>query len=118
MTVTDEPPEEKLYGAAELLDMVLAAYGKGLIDGRSDSQRRLRHDHDNTTLFQAARIQAEVRAMKQQAARQYESRGYPHGYNYRGGPVDWVSGLPAGSGCAWYRKYRSSETYELAGGPQ
>lgn len=28
------------------------------------------------------------------------------GYRYRGGPVDWHTGLPVGSACAWLRRQR------------
>lgn len=118
MTVTDDPPDEKLYTAAELLETVLAAYEKGLTEGAAAAGRARWADPAVAGSFRAERIRIEITAMKERAAVRYLSRCYPEGYDYRGGPVDWESGLPAGSGCAYLRNLRSVSAYELAGGEQ
>jgi hypothetical protein len=40
--------------------------------------------------------------------------GRPPRYRYRGGPVDWETGLPAGSACAWLRRTRIARDKETA----
>ncbi len=112
MKVTDDPPEVKLYTAAELLEMVLAAYERGLVDAHIHNSRNRWHGEPADRLREARRI-SETRAMKERAAARYRTYSYPDGYDYRGGPVNWETGLPQGSGCAWLRIRRR---YELAGG--
>lgn len=43
--------------------------------------------------------------MKHSADDMNRKLGRPHGYSYRGGPVDWETGLPARSACAWLRNH-------------
>jgi hypothetical protein len=104
------------YSSAEMLEVALAAYEQGYLDAMSQAGRQ--RWHVDAERFRAARIQTEVRAMKANAARQHTVRGYPGGYDYRGGPVDFETGLPAGSGCAWLRHQRMARNYRLAGGEQ
>ncbi|WP_250029861.1 hypothetical protein [Paractinoplanes maris] len=112
MTVTDDPPGEKLFTAAELLEMVLAAYERGLTDAATQAGRDF-WQSDAADRFRAARQITDARAMKERSAARYAAYNYPDGYDYRGGAVDWHTGLPQRSGCAWLRKQR---TYALAGG--
>lgn len=96
--------------------MVLAAYERGYAAG----QARAGREHWNSPAvrepLRAERIATERRIMKERAVRQYRERGYPQGYDYRGGPVSWDSGLPEGSGCAWLRFRNRHLAYGLAGG--
>lgn len=61
----------------------------------------------------AARVSHEQRVAQriaeadQCAARVNTELGRPPGYQYRGGPVDWHTGMPAGSACAWVRASRT-----------
>lgn len=47
------------------------------------------------------------------AAAENIAAGRHPAYRYRGGPVDWETGLPAGSACAWLRAKRRRDA-ELA----
>lgn len=114
LTVTDDPPEEKQFTADELLEMVLAAYERGLTDARAEQTRDFWHSPAVEQIKKARQL-SEARTMKHRARARYEARGYPYGYDYRGGPVNWETGLPQGSGCAWLRVQRM---FDLAGGEQ
>lgn len=52
----------------------------------------------------AVRVATELRDMAASAGRVAEELGRPAGYRYQGGPVDWETGLPAGSPCAAARR--------------
>ncbi len=55
----------------------------------------------------AAKVAARIAEMAAQAAAGYARLGYPAGYEYRGGPVDYQASLPVGSACAWLRRTRA-----------
>lgn len=116
MTVTDEPAEEKLYTAADLLDIVLAAYERGLADGHTSRRREHWRDPDVLAEFRRGRMRAETIEMKWRSDVRHTIYGYPDGYEYRGGPVDWWTGMPENSACAWIRRQRRKVSYDLAGG--
>lgn len=118
LTVTDEPTEEKLYSAAELLDIVLAAYERGIKDGYTNRRREYWREPGILAAFRHARMRTEATAMRRRSDVRHTIYGYPEGYDYRGGPVDWTTGMPAGSGCAWLRRQRLRQELALAGGPQ
>ncbi len=54
----------------------------------------------------ANRLQARLDQMAEARDRMNANLGRPPGWDYRGGPVDWETGLPAGSACAWLRRTR------------
>lgn len=110
--------ETPVYTAAEVLQVALAAYQRGLDDATSQAGRNRWSNNASAAAYRAARIQDEVALMKAVATSGYLSRGYPNGYDYKGGPVDFETGLPAGSGCAWLRHQRARTGYDLAGGDQ
>jgi hypothetical protein len=58
------------------------------------------------------RLAAEHAQMRTTADRIAGELGHPRGYRYAGGPVDWTSGLPADSACAWYR-WKSARLAQL-----
>lgn len=49
------------------------------------------------------RIRRELQEATERAQELARQMGRPEGYTYRGGAVDWETGLPAGSACAWLR---------------
>lgn len=99
---------EPIYTAADLLDVVLAAYERGRHDAIADLNRTRWNNADLTARFRQARHTAEISAMKRAADARYRERGLPDGYQYRGGPVDWETGFPLGSGCAWLRRRKQN----------
>jgi hypothetical protein len=111
-----EQQEDAMYTSAEVLEAVLAAYECGYNAGRAQARREHWNSTATTTPLRLARASADSAAMWRRARATYEARGLPAGYNYRGGPVDWITGMPEGSGCAWLRRMRMTSTYELAGG--
>lgn len=114
----DVPPECRLYTAAEVLEVALEGYRRGLVEGRIRAGQDRWRDPVLVDSFRAARIRTETLFMKQGASRRYDSYGYPAGYDYRGGPVDWDTGLPDPSGCAYLRFLRTRGSYGLAWGTQ
>jgi hypothetical protein len=54
------------------------------------------------------RIAAEHTTMRAAADQVAAELGRPIGYTYRGGPVDWDTGMPAGSACAWLRRHHAT----------
>lgn len=110
------PPEIGTYTAAEVLDVALAAYQRGRDDAASQAGRDEWAREQVVAAFRSARIAAELTGMRDAAASRYLTRGYPAGYDYKGGPVDYETGMPAGSGCAWLRRQRIATAYMLAGG--
>jgi hypothetical protein len=100
----DIPPDEPYFTAAEVLDAVLAAYERGLTDGQAQAGRDRWNDPAILEPFRQQRINREIAEMKLRAEVRYLGRQLPAGYDYKGGPVDWATGMPAGSGCAWLRR--------------
>ncbi len=97
-----------IYTAADMLEAVLAAYERGRHDAIADQNRNHWNNPDVATRLRRARHCAEVDAMKRVADARYVERGLPDGYQYRGGPVDWETGFPLGSGCAWLRRRKQN----------
>lgn len=58
----------------------------------------------------AEQVAARVAEFEECAAAGYRRMGYQAGYEYRGGPVDFETGLPARSVCAWARRYARAPT--------
>ena len=112
----DIDPERRLYTAAEVLEIAIEGYRRGLTDGRAEASRDRWRNLVVVDSFRAARIRTEVHAMKERSGRLHTSYGYPAGYEYRGGFVDWETGLPEGSGCAWLRAQHAKTAYGLVGG--
>jgi hypothetical protein len=116
--VSPPPDTEATYTAAELLEVVLAAYERGLNDAASQDGRDHWNRPELIAGFREQRKAAEIRAMRERAASRYLVRGLTDGYDYKGGPVDFETGMPLGSACAWLRRQRARPAYELAGGDQ
>jgi hypothetical protein len=96
--------DPRIYTAADMLDAVLAAYERGRLDAITDLNRNHWNNPDVAATLRAGRRAAESVFMKQDADARYRQRGLPAGYQYRGGAVDWETGFPLGSGCAWLRR--------------
>lgn len=118
---SDWPPD-----VLDLLDEVRAeAYAAGQLDalrGFAREHARLELLGENWRERAVADHRALVQARRAAAHERYEARivadniaaaRHP-GYRYRGGPVDFESGLPAGSACAWLRNKRLREAEEGA----
>lgn len=100
---------------AKALELARAdAYARG----RLDELRAVAEEHARLELLGpnwrqqavADHLAAERKRTAMFTARAEERRiadnvaaGRHPGYRYRGGPVDWHTGLPAGSACAWLR---------------
>lgn len=93
---------------AQVLEVALAAYEHGLMVALAQAGRDHWNDPELHARLRAQRIAADRARMKACAQRQYRQRGLPAGYDYRGGPVDWVTGMPAGSACGWLRRTQRS----------
>jgi hypothetical protein len=100
--------ESRSYTPAQLLEVALAAYERGLLVALSQAGRDQWNDPELHARLRAQRIAADTARMKACARRQYRQRGLPAGYDYRGGPVDWATGMPAGSACGWLRRTQRS----------
>jgi hypothetical protein len=59
------------------------------------------------------RLEREEHAAEVETAWNIQIGRHP-GHRYRGGAVDWESGLPAGSACAWLRNKRLREVEQMA----
>jgi hypothetical protein len=99
---------EPIYTAADMLDAVLAAYERGRLDAITELNRNHWNHPDTVSRARHARRAVETAALKRTADQQYRQRGLPAGYRYTGGPVDWDTGMPLGSGCAWLRRKRQN----------
>jgi hypothetical protein len=110
------PSEGGTYTAAVVLYVAMAAYQRGRDDAASQAGRDQWRREEVVSAFRAARLSAEISWMRDKAQSRYLARGYPDGYDYKGGPVDWETGLPAGSACAWLRRQRRRTQFELASG--
>lgn len=93
---------------------VAAAHHRGYRQAVHDiATRAVQLDHLDGHLWQAARLDAAQRLaarlaqMEAACTRLAQQMGRPAGWNYRGGTVDWNTGLPEGSACAWLRRRRS-----------
>jgi hypothetical protein len=106
--VNDHP--HRLYTADEVLDLALAAYKRGRFDGDILEARASWSDHREPHLTREQRVAARLAEMESGHAALNRELGRPNGYRYRGGPVDWETGLPAGSPCAWLRRQRAPVT--------
>lgn len=100
--------ELPVYTAADMLDVVLAAYERGRHDAIADLNRNHWNSPDVASRLRQARQTAESADMKRVADSRYRQRGLPDGYRYRGGAVDWETGFPLGSGCAWLRRRKQN----------
>lgn len=98
------------YTAAQVLDLVTAAYERGRFDGDLNELAALGATHDEPRLTWEARVAARVAANVAYYERLNADLGRPAGYRYRGGPVDWETGMPARSGCAWFKRQQQSRT--------
>lgn len=114
-TREDVPQDQPHFTAAEVLEVALAAYERGLADARAQAGRDRWNDPAIAEPFRQQRIAQEVAAMRLRAEVRYIARQMPDGYDYKGGPVDWDTSMPAGSGCAWLRHQRGTKAYGLAG---
>lgn len=76
------------------------AWAAGYLAGLREAERR--HAWP-TRQGREDRIRAELAEGQMIASGVAREMGRPAGYRYRGGAVDWETGLPAGSACAWLR---------------
>ena len=106
----------RFYTSAEVLDVALGAYERGLAAAAINAGRSHWNDPGNVQTFRARRIASELESMRKRAEVRNIIRGRPEKFRYAGGPVDWDTGYPAMSACAWLRRHRSRGTYGLAGG--
>lgn len=95
-----------MFTAAEVLEVALAAYKRGRFDGDVNELHAIWADHEEPRLSHEARVAARHAEMERGHDNMNTELGRPTGYRYRGGPVDWETGLPAGSPCAWLRRQR------------
>jgi hypothetical protein len=99
------------FGDAILAEMALADLPLDVAvmvlgtDWRTDAMRMRR---DRLTRAEECR---EERARERRIAENVAAGRHP-GYRYRGGAVDWETGLPSGSACAWLRAKRRREAAE------
>jgi hypothetical protein len=101
-----ERQADAMYTSEELLEAVLAAYENGYDAGRAQATREHWNSPAVAEPLRVERIAANMATMRRHASKAYAARGMPYGYDYRGGAVDWNTGMPAGSGCAWLRRRR------------
>lgn len=107
---------------AKMLELARAdAYARGRLDElRAVAQEHARLEllgpnwrqqavADHLAAEQARRDAIAARAEERRVVDNIAAGRHP-GYRYRGGPVDWHTGLPAGSACAWLRNKRCRET--------
>lgn len=110
----DIPPDKPYYTSAEVLEVALAAYERGLMDARSQAGRDRWNDPAVAEPFREQRIAQEIAEMRRRAEVRYIARRLPAGYDYKGGAVDWETGMPAGSGCAWLRRAQRARQRAVA----
>lgn len=96
------------YTAAEVLQIALSAYRRGRFDGDVLELRASWEQHEEPHLTREQRIAIRLAEMESRHAEQNRRLGRPDGYRYRGGPVDWETGLPAGSLCARLHALRAA----------
>lgn len=88
----------KMPGAPTLEEIVTEMLGRADLLGQT-VQRLARRTHEQY-------VADEVVVWERHATEVNKELGRPAGYSYRGGPVDWETGLPAGSACAWLRRQK------------
>lgn len=108
----------------EMLDLLEEVRAEAYAAGHLDALREFAREHARLELLgenwrerAVADHRALVQARRDAAHQRYEDRlacdniagGRHPGYRYRGGAVDWETGLPAGSACAWLRRRRREE---------
>lgn len=108
--------DELCVSPDDLLDLLVAAYERGYHAGRAQAAR----DHWNSPAVQEPlreeRVTSEIADMRARATQRHTERHLPDGYDYKGGEVDWETGMPAESACAWVRRRRLQHAFDLAGG--
>jgi hypothetical protein len=97
------PAESRRYTADQVLGLTLAAYERGRFDAEVNELHATWAEYDEPQLTREQRVAARTAEMKRSADRVAAELGRPAGYRYRGGPVDWQTGMPLGSACAWLR---------------
>lgn len=99
--VHDISPAETLRITERFACLVYdAAYAAG---ARAAIRAGVAVDHDKLHSEVEQRVSAELAQMRANAAAMHAQLGHPYGYRYVGGPLDWDSGLPKDSVCAWRR---------------
>lgn len=88
----------KMPGQPTLEEIVTEMLGRADRLGQT-VQRLARRTHEQY-------VADEVTVWERHATEVNEELRRPTGYQYRGGPVDWKTGLPAGSACAWLRRQK------------
>jgi hypothetical protein len=99
------------YGHDSALQMVAAGHAQlDILVGPT-----WREDAVQTVTEQRAqeRAEREAHAAEVETAWNLQVGRHP-GYRYRGGAVDWETGLPVGSACAWLRNKRLRDVENLA----
>ena len=99
------------YGHDAALELVAAGHAQlDILVGPT-----WREDAVQTVAEQRAqeRLEREAHAVEVETAWNIQAGRHP-GHRYRGGPVDYETGLPAGSACAWLRNRRRREAEQLA----
>lgn len=98
---SDRPAE--MLNPDRVVNLMFAAYRRGRLDGDLHELRAGWAEHREPRLTYEQRVAVRI-AEYTEAAEAINARlGRPAGYRYRGGAVDWWTGLPSGSACAWLR---------------
>lgn len=95
--------ESRSYTADQVLSLTRAAYERGRFDADVNELNAAWAEHQEPRLTREMRVAARLAEMQRHAVRIAAALGRPAGYRYRGGPVDWQTGMPLGSACAWLR---------------
>ncbi len=88
--------------AQDCFELGLAAHAAAM-ERRADAA-------DMISAARERRRAAEAQRYAEVAEQVSAELGRRPGYRYRGGPVDWETGLPVGSACAWLRRARTRTT--------
>lgn len=99
---------EDLYTAAQVLDLLVAAYERGRFDGDIHELRATWADRQEPALTREQRVAIRLASYADAAEQINERLGRHPRYRYRGGAVDWETGMPWPSGCAWLARKRTS----------
>lgn len=104
--------ERRAYAAGQLDALRAFAVEHARLELLGENWReRAIADHRAAEAKRKAEI--ETRAEERRIADNIAAGRHP-GYRYRGGPVDWLTGLPEGSACAWLRNRRRRHAEQLA----
>lgn len=113
----------------EMFDLLEEVRAEAYVAGQLDALHELAREHARLELLgenwrerAITDHRALVQARRDAALERYETRveadniaaGRHPGFRYRGGAVDWESGLPAGSACAWLRNKRLRDAGQMA----